>query len=76
MLDAAVKQLELAKLGAKINFSHIPRTLLQQEAAKLIEGAECCGSQSIHYRGAGTVFEAALSPAGNCRMTSQFCEPR
>lgn len=51
LLHAAVRQLELVKLEVKINFSHVPRTLLQQEAEKLIESedtAEYCGSLSIH----------------------------
>lgn len=69
LLYAAVRQLELVKLEVKINFSHAPRRLLEQEAEKLIEGedtVEYCGSLSIHYRGADTIFETALSSAGNC----------
>ena len=71
LLHAAVRQLEVVKLEVTINFSHTPRTLLQQEAEKLIEGGdtvEYCGSLSIHYRGADTIFETALSSAGNCRI--------
>lgn len=81
LLHAPVRQLELVKLEVKINFSRVPRTLLQQEAEKLIEDTVgYCGSLSIHYGGADTVSDTALSSAGNCRVlrrtTSQFCELR